>query len=225
MSPPLRVKLQVSHSMTPNMHVTRVLIRVLSKDVAEVRYDVVDGTCSMTLLSSPWQCYGPLAYLLDYLGLRPSWFLGTRQTFGTRGPGLIVTNLAPQSIDKVCDAGLAVGWPLVVDRSVCRWGWGNLLYFSDDDPDGGGVIVQIQHLRRLDPPSTQRMSKKGGWSLRRDDQVWAAEPMIVLDKRGLPTHIGPGFVCVPPPPPSPYPVPPPPPPPPPPPGRRRQPHA
>lgn len=117
----VRVKLQLSYALSRNAWPSRVLIRILSTDVAEVCVDA-DGSCWMGFLRQEWRCYETLEYILNYLGLSARMHLGSVEEFRRRAarPGLLAWNMSPKAIFGVCNAACAMGWPCVVNRASQR---------------------------------------------------------------------------------------------------------
>lgn len=206
-----RVKLQLSYARSHNHRPSRVVIRILSTDVAEVCVDDVDGSCWMRLLRAEWMCYETLGYILGHLGLSARGHLGSKRAFWKRAnrPFLLAWGMSPQTILGVCDAGRSRGWPCLIDGPNLGPNLGHesiKVYFSDFRKSGTSIYAE--NLRRLDHLCHPVVAIQAVNLYVMATSVWDS---TCLDIHGLPSFIGPAFLSQPPPPPPRHTPPPPPP--------------
>lgn len=176
---------------------TRVIIRVESRDVAEIRLDEQIGTCRMSLLASPLErtleCYESLELILSMLGHDGAHVLGSFAKFASDPSSkLLLQGLPPRSTTCLCQSGRLLGWPCVMNHTEGRM----VLYFSNNKMSG--AVMDKRYLRRLDDPWNTLHSKETNYTAGAENGVCSSVSVFSaavpeIDEYGLPTNIGHGF--------------------------------
>lgn len=196
----LHVKLQVYvRNVGSESWPTRVVIRVMTTDLAEVCLDERSGTCWMGLLTTPvrksYECYKTLEYVINCFGILSRPVLGHIQDFRHLTARRLLSNLPPQSTLCLCKTGRLLGWPCVMSTADnCSL----KVYFSH--ADSIGRVIDHKHLRCL-VCTTPRV----GCDKHAPDISHSSEKCSVChrsthvaewDSNKLPSTLGPGFQSI-----------------------------